>query len=561
MAAATAHIELAGEALPDEALVVRYDADEALSMPFEIDVEFSVPISVNFVVDSCLRSSVALAITDDSGAKRFFHGIVDRAEYAFFTGTLHHFRLRLRPTLASLAHRENCKIWQDMDVVSVVKEVFAEAGIDNVEWLLFHTHEGRDYIVQYRETELNFVHRLFEDEGLFYFFRHKPDGHTLVITDSHSAFAASDDAPEVNFAMSQGFSGTPLADFERTRSLRTNDVHLRDYDFEKPQAPPTAQQPAKDMVAMPFYAYPGGFLTSDVGKLRASSILRARRRDHDLSHGSSRAIGMRCGVPFTIVGAGQPWLDGDYVCTHLETWGEQTLESGGENEVCQNRFKAIEEDVPYMPPRVTRRPRIVGLQTAVVTGPTSENQAIHVDKYGRIKVRFYWDRIGQQDDTSSCWLRVSQLATGNTMLLPRVGWEMAVAFMNGDPDRPFAMGRIYNGEKVAPAGLPGAKATGGLKSYSTPGGAGINEINLGDEGGSMGWTLNAQKDLNIIIEHDKTETIGVDSTHAVKVSAQTSSGSNESVTVGGNQTEGVGSVRSNLVGGSQSIDVGANQTN
>jgi len=561
VAATNAVIELAGDAIPEEALVIRYWAEEAISKPFEVDVELSVPVSSSFLAEDCLRSSVLLAITDDSGAQRYFHGVVDRAEYDFFTGTRHHFRLRLRPTAASLAHRENCKIWQDMDVVNVVKEVFAEAGVDNVEWKIFHTHEGREIIVQYRETELNFVHRLFEDEGLFYFFRHKPDGHTMVITDDHGAFQPSDDAPEVHFAMSQGFSGTPLTDFERTRSLRTTDVQIRDYDFEKPQAQPTADQSALDRAPMPYFEYPGGFIKADVGKLRVNAILRARRRDHDLAHGSSRAIGMRCGVPFTVVGAGQPWLDREYVCTHLTTWGEQTLESGGDNEVCQNRFRAIEAGIPYMPPRVARRPRIRGIQTAVVTGPTSENQAIHVDKYGRIKVRFFWDRINQQDDTSSCWLRVSQLAQGNTMLLPRVGWEMAVAFMDGDPDRPFAMGRFYNGEKVAPAGLPGAKATGGLKSYSTPGGAGINEIHLGDEGGGMGWTVNAQKDLNITILNDKTETIGVDSTHAIKVSSETSIGANESISVGADQTEDVGSVRSTKVGGSQTIDVGGNQTN
>ncbi|MBW2455740.1 MAG: type VI secretion system tip protein VgrG, partial [Deltaproteobacteria bacterium] len=561
MAATNAVIDLAGEAIPDEAMAIRYRAEEAISQPYEVDVELSVPVSLDFVADDCLRSSVALAITDDTGERRFFHGIVDRAEYDFFTGTHHHFRLRLRPTLASLTHRENSKIWQDMDVVSVVKEVFAEAGIDNVEWKLSHSHEGREIIVQYRETEFNFVERLFEDEGLFYFFRHKPDGHTLVVADDHASFQPSDDAPEVHFALSQGFSGTPITDFERTRSLRTTDVQVKDYNFEKPQAPPQADQSAPDKTSMPYFEYPGGFIKADVGKLRANAILRARRRDHDLSHGSSRAIGMRCGVPFTVVGAGQPWLDREYVCTHLTTWGEQTLESGGENEVCQNRFRAIESGLPYMAPRVSRRPRIRGIQTAVVTGPSSENQAIHVDKYGRIKVRFYWDRISQQDDTSSCWLRVSQLAQGNTMLLPRVGWEMAVAFMDGDPDRPFAMGRIYNGEKVAPAALPGAKASGGLKSYSTPGGAGINEVHLGDDGGSMGWTLNAQKDLNIIIKHDKTETIGVDSTHAIKVSSETTIGANETISVGADQTEAVGSVRSTNVGGSQTIDVGGNQTN
>ena len=562
MPAENAIIDLAGDAIIDEALVIRYQAVEGISLPYHVNVELSVPVGVTFDASDTLRTPAALAIVDDGGKRRVLHGVIDRGEYLFYTGTHHHFTVRLRPALAGLAHRESCKIWQDTNVVDVAKEIFEEAGFgDAVEWLLFQDHESRQYIVQYRESELNFVQRLFEDEGLFYFFRHTAEGHKMVVADSIDAFQPSDDAPEVNFAMAQGFAGRPLSDFRRSASLRTTSVRLRDYDFEKPQVKPDASLPAAGTFPLGYYEYPGGFVKGAVGQVMASARLRARRRDQEVAQGSSRAIGLRCGVPFTVAGAGQASLDGEYVCTHLETWGEQTLESGGDNEVCRNRFRAIPKGAEYMPDRTARRPRIHGVQTAVVTGATSENQAIHVDKYGRIKVRFFWDRINQQDDTSSCWLRVAQYATGNTMLLPRVGWEMAVAFEEGDPDRPFALGRLYNGEKVPPAALPGAKATGGLKSYSTPGGAGINEIHMGDEGGSMGWTMNAQKDLNVVIGHDKNETIAVDSSHDIKVNAKSTIGSNETLSVGVDQTESVGSVRAQKIGGSQSISVGANETN
>jgi len=562
VSATTARIDLGGDEIPDETEVVRYEVREAISFPYEVVVEISLPITdTSFKFHKLLRTSAALKITDEDENSRIFHGVIDRAEYLFFSGTDHHFRLRLRPSLASLAHRENCKIWQDTNVVDVVKEIFEEAGIDNAEWQTYKEHASRSYIVQYRESELNFMHRLFEDECLFYFFRHTPEGHKMIISDDAGAFQQSDDAPEVHFAMSQGYDAKPIDDFRRTRSVACNDVTLRDYNFELPQVPPEGAQPGTEVVNLPFYGYPGGFIDGTLGTMIATATLRSRRHASDVSVGASRAIGLRCGVPFSVEGAGQVALNGNFVVTELITSGEQTLESGGDNEVCQNRFKAIPEETPYLPPRIARRPRIWGMQTAITTGPSTDNQAIHVDKYGRVKVRFYWDRINQQDDTSSCWLRVTQLATGGTMLLPRVGWEIAVAFHEGDPDRPFAMGRFYNGEIVPPAGLPGAKASGGLKSYSTPGGAGINEINLSDSAGSMGWTLNAQKDLNVVIGHDKNETIAVDTTHDVKVQRQDTIGSNLSLSVGADQSEDVGSVRSMNVTGNQTIDVGANEVN
>ena len=404
------------------------------------------------------------------------------------------------------------------------------------------------------------MHRLFEDEGIFYFFRHDAEGHVLVVADAPTAFTLMDDAPAVEFSMGQGGGGDPLRDFSRKLALRATHVLLRDYDFEKPQTKPEAQIPGPDAWPMPLYDYPAGFTKSAIGQRRAKARLSSERRDADTVRGSSRAIGLRVGVPFVVDGAAQACLNGEFVVTELRTRGEQTLESGGPNEVCRNDFVGIPKDAPWAPARVTRRPRIRGVQTATVTGPSNEDQAIHVDKYGRVKARFHWDREGQQDETSSCWLRVAQLATGGAMVLPRVGWEVAVAFEDGDPDRPFVVGRVYNAEKAPPYALPGAQTSGALKSFSSPGGGGNNEIKMGDSGGSQSWDLHAQKDLNVTINHDRKETIDVDESHTVKVNVAWHVGANEKLTVGANQSVDVGADQQDRIAGDQSITVGGNET-
>jgi type VI secretion system secreted protein VgrG len=557
--ATTAYLELRGDSLPADAQVIRYEAREAISRPYEVDVEFSTT-DPSFRADSCLRTSAALALVDHSQGERYFHGIIERAEFAYWTGTHFHFRIRLRPALAALAHREGSRIYQDQSIVDVIAHVFKDAGIDKVEYLLSLDYDTREYIVQYRESQLNFVQRLMEDEGIFYFFRHTPEGHVLVLGDDPKAFAPADDAPEVRFAMAQGLSGEPLTDFSRTRSVRTNKVHLRDYDFEKPQGKPDAQLPADEVRDATFYEYPGGFLKGDVGARRAQRRIHELRRDADVVRGSSKAIGLRCGVPFAVDGAAQECLNGEFVIVELYTHGEQTLESGGPNKVCQNELTGIPKGAPYAPPRIAKKPRIRGVQTAVVTGPSNAEQAIHVDKYGRIKVRFHWDRINQQDDTSSCWLRTVQTPMGGSMVHPRVSWEVSVAFMDGDPDRPFVTGRVYNAEKTPPYALPATQTSGALKSMSSPGGGGHNEIMMADAGGSQGWNLHAQKDLNIRVNHDKNEKVGVDETHNVTVNVQVSVGSNEKLTVGGNQSIDVGANYAHHIGGNQTISVSGNET-
>jgi type VI secretion system secreted protein VgrG len=565
----TAFFTLSGDTLPGDLWVLRYQAREGVSRLFEVEVEFATE-DASFDIAKCMRKSMVLSIVDGAGKTRFFHGIVDRAEYLDLIGAeadkvRMSFRVVLKPSITALQYRENSRIFQFKSTVEIIKDVFKDAGIDekSIVWMTNGTYEPREFCVQYRESELAFVSRLMEEEGIFYFFRHTADGHKMTIADQVDAFAVDEEggAPEVMFAMSAGMGllGEPLHDFSRTRSLRTSDVTLRDFDFEKPNTPPQANVPTEKQYPMPLYMFPGGFKKATIGKQRAAALLASRRRDADVVRGTSTAISLTTGTPFNVEGGEPEWVNGTYVCIELMSYGQQ-VQGGSTNFVCRNAFTGVPDGAPWAPPRITPKPRIRGVQTAVVTGSDGSPEGIHTDKYGRVKVRFFWDRVGQHDQSSSCWLRVQQLNVGGSMLLPRIGWELAVTFINGDPDQPLALGRIYNGEQMAPASLPGAKASNSLKSMSTPGGAGHNLIGMGDSGGSQGHGIKAQKDLNITIGNDKTETIGVDEEHNVKVNMTTAITGNETVKVGVNQTITIGANCGYKITGNQSITVGAMET-
>ncbi len=560
MAATTAQFLLHGEGLPGDALPSKFRAVEKMSTPYEVVVELTTS-DASFVAESLLRKQLTLEVRDDTGAKRLFDGVVDAAELVDVVATSHHFRFRIRPALAALAHRKNSRIFQDKNLIDILNTIFKEAGFaDKVEWATTQRFEMCELLVQYRESDLDFVHRLMEKHGVFYWFGHSADGHKMVISDDASAFAAHDDTPATHFTMTQGSAsgGEPLLVFRRRRSLRTNFVQVRDYDFKKPAPLPDAALPTKDAAPADYFEYPAGFVTAADGKALANARMRELRRDADVCEGESRAIGLRVGVPFTVSGAAESDLNGDFVCTELVTTGSQQDDGSGSSQACQNLFRGIPEGAPFATARTTPRPRIHGVQTATVTGSSTQAQTIHVDGYGRIKVRFHWDRESPRDHTSSCWIRVAQTGLGGSMILPRVGWEVSVAFLEGDPDRPVVLGRVYNGEKVPPLGLPGSKTSGVLKSWISPGAGGHNELSFGDSGGSQGFNVHAQKDFNVTIGNDKTESVGVDEKHHVSVNESASVAGNETVAVAGDQKVNVGANFEQNIGGAQSISVGGN---
>ncbi len=550
--------KLLGEGLPLDATPLSFVAREEISTPYEVEVCFST-LDDGFDPLSCLRKGFSLAVVDvDRARMRTLSGVCSRAELIHHDGVRFHVRLVLAPAISALAHREDSRIYQDKSIIDVIKEVFAAAGIDKVEYRLSRAYPPREYIVQYRETELAFFQRLLADEGIFYFFEHAGGESTLVLADSAPA-VGTDLEPPVVVALAEGFGGTdPISDFSYTRRLRPSDVLLRDFDFERPQVLPTAAQGSEAEVALAHYHYPAGFVAQPDGQRRVSARLASLRHDADTVSGSTRVLSLEVAKLLTVTGAGQEVLNRRFFVTRLVSRGEQRGTGSGDNSALTNEFVAIPEGVPYAPPRRTPRPVIRGLQTAVVTGPTMGEEDIHVDNYGRIKVRFHWDRVGQFDDRSSCWVRVMQVPLGGGVILPRAGWEVGVAFLEGDPDRPVVVGRVYNAERAPPYGLPAAKTSGAIRSASSPGGAGANELNLGDSGGSQGFSLTAQKDLNVSVGHDQNEEVAANDATAIKVNASHEVGANQAISVGGNQETSVGSQNSANVAGDITIAVGGN---
>jgi type VI secretion system secreted protein VgrG len=552
----TATFAISGDALPADALPVRFAAREAISEPFEVSVDVATRDAA-FVATDALGSSVLLTLESGKGGRRWVHGVIDRLRLLGVKGEALSFRLVLVPALTALRYREDCRIFQGISTVDAVKRVLADAGADErVEWRLANDYPAREYLVQYCESDLSFVNRLLEDEGLFYFFDHEPDGHTLIIADDVSFFSASPNADPVTFGLAQGTTAgaEPLERFERERRLRTTNVLLRDYDFEKPQVKPESEMPAEDAFPMGYYEYPAGFKVGDEGSRRAQARMRALRADADVVRGAS---GLVPGVPFQVEGAAEPCNSGEFVITSLRTRGDQSGSDGGA--LCNNEFEAIPVGSLFAPPRKTESPCIRGVQTAIVTGPSDEPEAIHVDEYGRVKVRFHWDRSGKTDDTSSCWLRVVQPGLGGSMILPRVGWEVAVAFEEGDPGRPFVMGRLYNGKHGVPVSLPAKGPVGSMKSFSTPGGAGANALEMDDAGGSQGCGISGAKDMNSYVGADKTETIAVDETQTVSSNLGSSVVGSETISVGANQDLNVGNAYQVSIGGGQTVDVGGSE--
>ncbi|MEZ4371035.1 MAG: type VI secretion system tip protein TssI/VgrG [Polyangiaceae bacterium] len=561
---------LRGSSLPEDAECFAYRVVEEISRPFEIDVQFATTDTA-FDVSTMLRNVVVLTVVNELGELRNFHGVVERARMIGIQREHFLFELRMMPSLQALAHRENCRIFQDKSIVDVVTTIFNEAGFgDLVQWDISGSYAPKEFIVQYRESELNFVQRLFEQAGLFYFFEHSEEQHRLIVSDNSEAFVPLD-APVVTLNLAAGAqNATSVNGLQRTRSLRTSTIRLLDYDFKTPAALPDASLPPTEVWAMPFFEYPGGFVDGDEGSLLAKARIRELRRDADVLRGSTQAVDLRVGAPFNVEGADEEDLNGSFVLTRLVAHGERvrhrddddndedTGDDSRHNKAFQAEFNAIPVGVPFAAPRRAKRVRIHGIQTAIVTGHDDQDQTICVDEFGRIKVRFYWDRVGQQDENSSCWIRVNQPPLGGSMILPRVGWEMSIAFLDGDPDRPLALGKVYNAEHQPPQSLPGANSSASLKSMSAPGGAGHNLVGACDTGGSQGFNIHAQKDLNITTEHDFIEEVGVDEEHNVTKNVSSETGVNDSASVGGNQSLNVGANLSSKVGGSQSITISGN---
>jgi type VI secretion system secreted protein VgrG len=568
--------------LGDDVLVLQsFTGSEAFSSLFSFHLEM---LSSNDAIapPEIVSKSVTVRINLTDGSQRFFNGHVNQfIGGAMHTRELRHYRAEVVPWLWFLTRSTDCRIFQSKSAPQIIEQIFQDLGFSGFEMDLQGLHPERVYCVQYRESAFSFVSRLMEEEGMFYWFRQADGRHTLVIADHKGAYT---DCPENEIECHPG-SLTPdhISQWEHCYEYRSGKYDQTDYNFETPSS--NLHTRTNTLIDLPqissyeLYDYPGGYQ----GKGDGESLTRIRMEEdevpHDVVRCDSGCRSLHPGGKFTLTRHECSSEEGKgYVITSIQhSANDQTqLVAGGET-YYENSFECIPDGVVFRPGQLTPRPKIRGPQTAVVVGPAGEE--IYPDEYGRVKTQFHWDRKGKNDENSSCWVRVSQVHAGKGfggIDIPRIGDEVIVEFLEGDPDRPIITGRVYNAEQMPPYPLPGKKVISGLKSNSTKGGGGYNEYVFDDskghelirEHGQFDKDSTIENDLREHVLHDRSRDVTNDETIVVGNDRSKSIGNNETTSVGVNRTEKVGSNeditiganRTEKVGSNESIDVGANRT-
>jgi type VI secretion system secreted protein VgrG len=470
--------------------------------------------------------SITAALNDENGkAVKFFSGFVSR----FGAGqpqsrTRRSYRLEIVPWLWFLTLTADCRIFQNKSVPDIIKQIFGDLGFSDYKFNLSGSYSARPYCVQYRETDFNFISRLMEEEGIFYFFTHENGKHTMVIADRKTAYQ---DLPQKEVPFAAGiltdnhiFAWSHLYEFRPGKYAQT------DYSFETPST--SLMSTVSSVVQLPgnskyeVYDYPGEYLVKGDGDGLSKVRMEELEVSYDVAVGSSTCKTFTPGGKFKIkshdcdseVGLG-------YAITSVEFSATDTSYVAGEEptQEFRNSFTAIPDSVNFRPARTTPRPVIQGLQTAVVVGPKGEE--IYVDKYGRVKVQFYWDREGKKDENTSCWVRVAENWAGKNwgiVFNPRIGQEVIVDFLEGDPDKPLITGRVYNAEQMPPYDLPANMTQSGVKTRSSKGGGtdNFNELRFEDKKGSEDIFFHAEKDFHREVENDDDLKVLHDQTIMIK---------------------------------------------
>jgi type VI secretion system secreted protein VgrG len=464
-----------------------------------------------------LRTPVRVSLRLDDGETRLFHGICTRFSQGLRRGDLTTYRAEIVPWLWFLRLSRESRIYQELTVPEILEQVFQRLGYTDFELRLTRSYPARVYCVQYRETHFDFVSRLMEEEGIFYYFEHAADRHVLVLTDDSSLSVAAPGAETARYTLEDTHVDEVIWELDREHSVHTGKVTLSDYDFEQPALDLLRGQGDDDHEEL--YDYPGRYTQPDDGERLALIWLEAEEMQRQVVQGEGNRRGFIPGFNFTLQEHYRRDANGKYLITsvqHLATSGQYRAWDANAGVDYQNTFTCIPDGTPYRAPRRTARPLIHGSQSALVVGPGGEE--IHTDRYGRVKVQFYWDRDGRRDENSSCWIRVTTPWGGKgygSVSIPRIGNEVIVAFEEGDPDRPIIIGSVYNADQTPPFDLPGAGITMGMNSRSSPKGGGNNQIAMTDTKGKELINIHAQYDMTTTVEHDDTQTVKNDRTITV----------------------------------------------
>jgi len=566
---------------PDVLLLRSVSGQEAISQLFRFQLELLSETDDSIAFDSIVGKNVTIHLqTQDS--YRDFNGFISRFSQGSSDGRFTCYRAEMVPWLWFLTRKSDCRIFQQQSVPDIIQTIFKELSFSDFELRLYGPFRKRDYCVQYRETDFNFVSRLMEEEGIYYFFEHHTDGsdsqvaagkHVLVLANDPAGQKPCPGQPKArcDFAMGGGRLDDLITDWRIEEEYRPSAWAHTDYNFETPSTDLMAT--VQDEGTYEIYDYPGIYAKKSDGTQLAKTRLQETLAFKKRVSGKSNCRYFTTGSTVEVTDhyrndMNQKWMMTAvyHQCSMGEAYG-----SGGNDEgfFYSNTFECIPADVPFRPMRVTPKPSVQGCQTALVVGPGGEE--IYTDKYGRVKVQFHWDRKGKKNESSSCWVRVSYPWAGKSwggIHIPRIGQEVIVDFLEGDPDQPIIVGRVYNAEQMAPWGLPAKAVISGLKSNSTKGGGGYNEISMDDTKGTELINIHAQYDQHKKIEHDevvsvghdRTESVGNNETITIGVDRTEKVGNNESITIGVNRTEKVGANENITIGANRTENVGANES-
>jgi len=586
---------------PDVLLLVGVSGREALSELFRFELELLAENGVDIAFEKLLGQKVTARIRLTEQTNRYVSGVVCRVSQGGRDETFTTYRIELVPQLWALTKRKQSRIFQALSVPEILKKVLA--GLD-VAYEVQGTFYPREYCAQYRESDFEFASRLMEEEGIYYFFKHTSSGSTLVLANTPQSHPEATPSRVVYEEITGGNRPDErVFSWEKMQELRSGKVTLWDSNFELPYKNLEAQKTIVDTVQagtvthklktggndkFELYDYPGGYANhfdgvdrgggdrpGDLQKIFEDNTRTADIRIHEEA---AHSISIRATSSCPQLAAGFRFAlerhfnaDGTYVLTGVEHRAKLNWDyrSAGQTEefAYENTFTCIPLALPFRPPRVTPAPHVQGAQTALVVGPAGEE--IFTDKYGRIKVQFPWDREGKKDGDTSCWLRVATPWAGKQwgmIHIPRVGQEVLVDFVEGDPDHPIVVGSVYNADQMPPYALPANKTQSGIKSRSSlhGGPANCNEIRFEDKKGSEQVLIHAEKDQTIEVENDESHWVGHDRTKKVDHDETITIGHDQTATIDNNRTvtitKGDDSLTIKMGNSSTSIKMGKSET-
>lgn len=552
----------------DVLLFHRMTASEQLGRLFQLQLDlFSEEPDIAF--EDILGQNITVRLSLPGDKERYFNGYVSHFSHLGTYKDFNNYVAIVHPWFWFLTRTADCRIFQGRTVPDIIKSVFKDHGFSDYEESLSGQYRTWEYCVQYRETDFNFVSRLMEQEGIYYYFKHEKTKHIMVLSDSvcsHDPYPGYEQLPYYPPNDSLRRERDHIFEWNVAQGVQPGSYTLNDFDFTRPKANIEVRstiQRDHARAAMEIYDYPGEYNDTCDGEAYVRARIEELQMAHEQVQGRGNARGIAAGSLFSLTDYAREDQNREYLIVSATHQVESDLYASGPEAdatpVYTSNFSALNSKQPFRPSRATPKPMVQGPQTAIVVGPAGEE--IYTDKYGRVKVSFHWDRYSQSNETSSCWIRVAQVWAGKQwggIHIPRIGQEVIVEFLEGDPDRPIITGRVYNNDNMPPYALPAHATQSGIKSRSSQGAnaSNFNELRFEDKKGAEEIHLHGEKNWTIEIKNDKNQTVDHDETLSVANNRTKTIGKNQSESIGNDLTLTVGKKSTAQVGTDMALSVG-----